>query len=325
MMHASGNIGRLHLGLPAVRRSCQYGMKPVYHRRVPSLIVLTEVRIESNGVPVVDSMSLSSKGDWILVLSGPRALFEAISGLRRSRRGEIQVSGMDPAVAAQQGVAATAPLDPPLPGRWTVREYISWSARLTGKGRGASNRCAARVIEQLHLGEVERRPLRSVPLLARRATVLAAAIATEASVLLVEDPFVGLSDACARTFGRTVTNAFAGARVAFFATRVALDSPVALAADEAIVIEGSHVAAQGPPAEIASAHKTVSLRVVGDTGRFERLLEEQGAKLLRPATSSGSGRLSVDLGTLKRVEVFRIARACDIALLEVRPLSSAFA
>src|SRR5579884_3038401 len=209
-------------------------------------------------------MSLACGGDRVLVLGAARALFEAAAGLRPTARGELRVEGLPPAAAVRGGVAAGAPLDPPVPGDWTVRRYVLWSARLAGHARQAAEALAEDAIARVKLGEAaaEGRLGPSAPAV-RRATVLAAALATGARTLLVEDPSTGLDDV-ARPFAHVVAHALRDRRVVFFAGRIPLDSPIALAADEAVVVDGSHVAAQGPPAELAAAERTFVLCVGGD-------------------------------------------------------------
>jgi hypothetical protein len=113
-----------------------------------------------------------------------------------------------------------------------------------------------------------------------------------------------------------------------FAPRVALDSPIALAADEALVIDGSRVAAQGAPAEIAAAESAFVLRIGGDARAFVSAAEAEGARLLAGGDAHLDPRrdcITIELGALRALDVLRIAASSNAVVLELRPLSRAFA
>jgi ABC-type multidrug transport system ATPase subunit len=264
-------------------------------------------------------------GERVLVLGGARALFEAAAGLRSIARGELRVAGMAPRAAVRAGLVASAPLDPRMPPKWTVRQYATWSARLAGHARAGSEALAAEALARMDLSAWAKAELTSVGPVVRRATVLAAALATGASILLVEDPLVALPVEAGREYARVVVRALADRRTAFFAARLQLESPIALAADEAIVLAGSHISAQGAPAEIAANERAFALRVGGDVQAFADAVQARGARLLSPPGTSTPARLSVDLGTLAARDLLRIAAECDAVVIELRPLAHAFA
>ena len=107
--------------------------------------------MDVGGTSALDGLSLLSTGDRVLVLGASRALFEAAAGLRARARGELKVVDRDPLEAIQSGGAAGAPLDPPLPAVWTLREYVVWSARLAGHPRGTARDLADEAMERLKL------------------------------------------------------------------------------------------------------------------------------------------------------------------------------
>jgi ABC-2 type transport system ATP-binding protein len=284
--------------------------------------------VDVGGTSAVDGLSLSSAGDRVLVLGAARALFEAAAGLRASARGELRVAGEEPIDALRAGVAAGAPLDPPLPATWTVRQYVAWSARLAGHGRGTSRALADEAIERMKLGSYANTKLAAAAAAARRGTVIAAALATGAGVLLVEDPCAALPADGARAFARIVVRALSDRRMVVFAPRIALDSPIALAAEEAIVVDGSRVVAQGAPAEIAAGESAFVLRLGGDARAFVSAVEAQGGRLLATGDEPPDPRrdsIAIDLGALRTLDVLRIAAASNAVVLELRPLAGAFA
>jgi ABC-type multidrug transport system ATPase subunit len=289
------------------------------------LLAATSLRVDVHGVPAIDGLSVTSSGEHVLVLGAASALFEAAAGLRAAARGALRIEGKVPIEAVREGVAAGAPLDPPMPPRWTVGEYVTWSARLAGHSRRLAKDLAGDALSRMALGTTMRAKLGTAVLSVRRATVLAAALATGATTLLVEDPITGLPAESAPQFTRAMVRALAERRTIFFAGRVRLESPVALAADEAIVLFGSHVAAQGAPAEIAAGEHAFVLRMVGDVRAFAAALEAEGAHVLGGADGETPSRVSVDLGPLATRDLLRIAAASKAVVLELRPIALAFA
>jgi ABC-type multidrug transport system ATPase subunit len=311
-----------------VRATCQAFTVFAYHPDVQPLLASSSLRVDVGGTSAVDGLSLSSTGERVLVLGGARALFEAAAGLRGIARGELRVADQDPLEAIRAGALAGAPLDPPLPASWTVRQYVTWSGRLAGHPRRTATAMADDAIERMKLGSLSNGKLGAVALAARRGVVIAAALATGAGVLLLEDPIAALPAESARSFARIVARALADRRMVVFAPRVALDSPLALAAEEAIVIDGSRVAAQGAPAEIAAGESAFVLRIGGDARAFVSAVQARGARLLAAGDGARDPRcdsITIDLGELRTLDLLRIAASSNAVVLELRPLAWAFA
>jgi len=280
--------------------------------------------VDVAGLPAVDRLTFSSVGDHVLVLGAARALFEAAAGLRPTTRGDLRVRGLSPLDAVRSGEAASAPLDPPLPPGWTVLEYVTWSARLMGQGAG-SGVLADEAIEAMELETFRRAKLGSSSYHVRRAAVLAGALATGAKTLLVEDPLAGLSAEVSHSIARRLVAAMSGRRTALFAPRGALGSPVAVAADEAIVIDGPRIALQGAPVEVAGRAGLYVLRVAGDVAGFADAIRARGGTVQMPHDAPEAHRLSVQLGPLATRDLFRLADEAQAVVLELRPLGHAFA
>jgi ABC-type multidrug transport system ATPase subunit len=289
------------------------------------VLASSHLRIDVGGVPAIDGLTLTSAGDHILALGAARALFEAAAGLRPIAHGELVVEGRSPRDAVRAGVVACAPFDPPLPGTWTVAEYTTWSARLAGHARATALGLATDALARLQITSMAKTKLAGAPAPVRRATVLAAALATGAATLLVEDPVDGLPQETARLLARAVVRALDDRRTVTFAARVPLESPLALASDEAIVIDGSQVVAQGAPAEIAARERTVALRVYGDLEAFVRAVQTRGGRAVAAAGGASPAHVGVDLGPLAARDLFGIAAESDAVLVELRPLSRPFA
>ena len=96
------------------------------------LLVCEDLRVDAEGVPACDGLAFRTTGEHVLVLGAPRALFDAIIGVVPVARGALRVRGTVAVTATKNRTVAGAPLEPPLPPRWTLREYVVWSARLAG-------------------------------------------------------------------------------------------------------------------------------------------------------------------------------------------------
>ena len=293
---------------------------------MPALLAASSVRVDVAGIPALDGLSLETTGDRVLVVGAARALFEAAAGLRTPERGEILIEGMAPLAAVRAGIAAGAPLDPPMPPRWTVFQYASWSARLAGHARGdAGTGSRPMLLARMELSAMRNSKLGAAATAVRRATVVAAALATGAGTILLEDPLPGLPEESARAFARLVVKALADWRTAFFTARVILESPVALASDEAVVIDGSQVIAQSAPTTIATLERTLALRVSGDVDTFAREVQTKGGSVIITANAPRPAYVRVELGPLAPRDLLRIAQAAHAVVLELRPLGRAFA
>ena len=295
------------------------------HALPAPLLAAAGARIDVAGSPAIDGLTLATTGEHVLVLGAARALFEAAAGLRPVARGELVVDGAAPAIAVRSGRAACVPLDPPMPPAWTLLQYATWSARLAGHARAVAQAMAAEALDRLQLAAAARTKLAHAAPAMRRGAAVAAAMATGAPALLVDDPLSGLPDDAGRAFGRVLARALDGRRTVVFAARMPLESPLALVADEAVVVDGAAVAAQGAPAEIAAAGAALALRVHGDVAAFARGVEAGGGRALVAAGAPPPVPVRVELGPLAARDLLRIAAETEAIVVELRPLARAFA
>lgn len=285
------------------------------------LLSAEDVRVDVDGVPACDGLTFRTTSDRVLVLGAPRALALAASGVLPIARGRLAIRGEDAEAAARVRLAAGAALDPPLPPKWNAEEYVRWSARLAGLPKAEAFANAASAIERLKLTALARAALATLPPHARRGVVIAAAYATGAPVLVLEDPLTGLPEDAARSFARILVEALEDRAWVVFAARVPLTSPLALHAEEAVVASASRVEAQGPPAELAAAERRFSIRAHGTTDELVRRLAERGVKV-----EHDGARLVLDLAdALTTTELVTMFAAADVAILELVPVARALA
>jgi ABC-type multidrug transport system ATPase subunit len=284
------------------------------------VLQLERARIDVAGVPAIDGLSFTTTEQHVLVVGAARALFEAAAGLRHVAHGQVRLLGTPAGAAARSALVAAVPLDPPLPPRWAVRTYVIWSARLAGCGRSRARVMADEALAELGITRSAGVKLAVAETPLRRMTLLAAALATGATVLLLEDPTLNLPDEQARNLARIAARALARRSSVIFAPRMSLASPLSTAAEEAVVVAGSGVAGQGAPAEIASRQTEFTLEVHGGTDAFVSAVVERGGRV------SGRGpMLVVALGDALRVrDLLATATATGATVVAIRPLAQAF-
>ncbi|WP_394825226.1 hypothetical protein [Pendulispora albinea] len=286
----------------------------------PALLQAQNVRIDEHEAPAIDGLSLATQGHHVVVLGAPRALFEAASGMLDPARGELFLQGIPCRTALETGRVAGAPLDPPLPPKWTARRYIEWSARLAGGSGSRLRNHVDEAIASLELAPVAELPLDASPLAVRRATVIAAALATGAGVIVLEDPTLGLPEAAHRALSPILAGALRARPWLLFAARAPLDAPLCLEADEALVLLGAHVVAQGKPSELAARERTYAVHLAGDPTMFASLAMARGARV-----EAFGSELTLELGdSLTTRDLLELANEARSVIVELRPLARAF-
>ena len=290
------------------------------------LISAEGVRVDGdgrNGGPVVEGLTLATSGTNVAFVGAPCALFEAACGLRDVTAGTLRVCGLEPRAAARAAAIASAPADAAVPPRWTPLELALESARLAGHGRRDGERLARAAVRAMQLEGHARTRLGGADASVKRAALLAAAIATDAPTLVIEDFTPGLPDGAARALAKTFVAATKGRRWVLFAGHLALASPLGLEADEAVLFSGGRFACAGIPAEIATRERTFTVRTSAPSPAFADGLRERGAEV----ESDESGRaLTVTMPEgSSTLELLTLARAANVVVVELRPLSGAVA
>ncbi len=285
------------------------------------LLAATDLRLDEGASVVVEGLTFETQGEKVLVFGGSWPVLRAALRELAPRRGALLLGGHTPEHAARASTVAIAPLDPPLPPELTPRAYIAWSARLATTNAGLARKRAAEALGALGLEPVAGSPLGRCALAGRRATVVAAALATGAPALLVADPTAGLADDEARGFARILVKSLDNIRWALFAPRLALESPLALAADEALVLGASEVLAQGAPGDVAARERRFAMRVHGEAEAFAAALAARGF-----TTSGSPPRLFVELtGSQGTRDLFALALEHRAIIVELSPVAGALA
>ena len=269
-----------------------------------TLLYVDDVRIDVDGVPACEGLTLETTGSRAIVVGAPRVLFEAVTGLRPIARGTVLVNGAAPSPKT----CAAAPLDPPLPPKWKALEYVTWSARLAGHRNAKAS--ALEAINALKLDAYLKSPLLNLPAHARRAVVIAAAMATAAPVVAFEDPMSGLAEELATALGGAIVDAFAERLWLCFSSLPRPTSPLAQHADDVLVAEGA-------TSFIRSTSTRFVARIHGDPALLGARLAARGV-----AVEVRGSRMIFDLGgTVSTAELFAMSVEASATIVELHPLS----
>lgn len=262
-----------------------------------------------------DGLAFRTRGQRVLVLGAPRTLFDATVALLPIVRGTLLVGGALPIDAVRQGRLAGAFMNPPLPPRWTGRDYVAWSARLSGLRKSDASKAAETALALVQLGPFAKTELARLVPHARRATTVAAALATGAEIIALEDPLGGLPEDVATAYGNVLVDALRARSWIAFAPRVPRASPLALACDEVIIASSTELEMQGSPDEIATSTKCFRARILGSISAIAPLLESRGARV-----EERGAHLFFDLGEeMTTTELMTVCANADVAILELVP------
>ncbi|MFT3773898.1 MAG: ABC transporter ATP-binding protein [Minicystis sp.] len=301
------------------------------------LLAATEARIAVDGVTAVDRLTLATTGDHVLLAGDTRALFAAITGVPLAdptkpedeegelpgeayvAAGTLTLVGRSVGDRAHLAVMGAAPLDPPLPPRWTVEEYVTWGARLAGASRWTARDLAKAALSRVGLAPARRKRLDTLVRAERRVLLLAQAVVMGPEVLVAEAPLSGMEGAAAAFVMQALLAAGEGRRVLLSAARVdagSAEGALARGASHLVVLAGGEVAVEGPPGELFAAARVVSLTVRGNTEALRAELSARGIDL-----RGGPVRFSASLpaGATTR-EVLAAAAAARAPVVEMVPV-----
>lgn len=300
-----------------------------------TVISATDARIAVDGVTAIDRLTLETRGDHVLCAGDTRALFAAITGVPLAdpaAEGDEALAGEAYVVAGALALAGrsvvdrahvasmgAAPLDPPLPPRWTAEAYVAWGARLAGASAGTARELAQAALARVGLAGARRKALPSLALPERRALVLAQAIVTSPEVLVAEAPLSKLEGAAASFVTAALMAALEGRRALLSASRLDGASPegaLARGASHLVVLAGGEIAVEGPPGELFAAAKVVSLTVRSNVEPLRAELSARGIDL-----RGGPVRFAATLppGATAR-HILAAAAAARAAVVEMVPV-----
>lgn len=314
----------------------------------PPLLEARDARIAVDDVIAVERLTCAARGDRVLCAGDTQALFAALTGAPlhaargaassspvapRDRTGDVEppgearivagsiaLVGRNVASGAHRAVSGAAPLDPPLPPRWTAEAYVAWSARLGGASARAARDLAAVALARVGLAAARARVVQALALPERRALVLAGAIVLSPAVAVIEDPLAGLEGAAAAFVLSAVAAAAEGRGALVSATRLDLGGPAAVlarGASHVLVLSAGEVAFEGSFGDLAAGSRVYALAVRANIGPLRDELAARGIAL-----RGGPVRFSAALppGTTARDLILAATRA-RAPLIELSPIA----
>lgn len=292
-------------------------------------------RITVDGVIAIDHLTLETKGDHVVLAGDTRALLAAVTGVPLAdpastdeadppgeafvSAGRLALAGRDVSARAHLAVMGAAPLDPPIPPRWTAEEYVAWGARLAGERPGSARDLAHAALARVGLADARKRRVEAFARAERRALALAQAVVTGPEVLVAEAPLSGLEGSAARFVHAALLAAVEGRRALITAARLdaaGLEGALARGAGHLVVLSGGEIAVEGPPADLFAAARVLSITVRGDAEALRAELSARGIDL-----RGGPVRFAASLpvGATPR-QILLAAAAARAAVVEMVPV-----
>jgi ABC-2 type transport system ATP-binding protein len=301
---------------------------------VSEVLVAEEARVAVDGATAIDRLTLSTRGDHVLLGGDARALLAAItsvpladpeadedapSGEAYVAAGSLLLAGKSVAERAHVAVMGAAPLDPPMPAGWTAEAYVRWGARLAGAARGDAADLAGPALARVGMKEAARRRISALGKAERRVLALAQAIVTGPEVLVAEAPLAGLAGGEAALVMRALMAAIEGRKALVSAARLdagSAEGALARGASHLVVLAGGEVAVEGPPGELYAAARVLAITVHSNAEALREALAARGIAL-RGGPTRFSAALPEGCGAR---EVLAAAAAVRAAVVEVVPV-----
>jgi branched-chain amino acid transport system ATP-binding protein len=247
-----------------------------------SLLLAEKLTKRFGGLVAVDDASLTVQEGSITGLIGPNGagkttLFTLISGFETPSAGRVVFRGEDitgePAhLRAQRGIARTFQIVQPF-ASLTVAENVAVGAHLRHRARADALRAACEVARRVGLGGMLDQPASSLTVAGRKRLELARALATEPTLLLLDEVLAGLNPSEIRDM-IPVIRAIRESGVTILIVEHVMQAVMSLC-DRITVLAQGRVIAEGPPAAIARDSAVVEAYL--GHGAAARLQAREGA------------------------------------------------
>jgi ABC-type multidrug transport system ATPase subunit len=288
----------------------------------PATLELRDVAIRRAGSALLSALSLRTEAHCVGLVGDWEPLFQALTGRAQLASGSAQLMGCELSQALARGVIGFAPCDPPLPGSFSVLEYLRHAARLSHGSPARAVTDSQRVLSEYRLSELATRKLSRLAAFERRALAIACASLSAPPVLCLETPLCGLDAEPADYIARLCSEAAKRSRIIVSATFPSSPSPERALLDacqELCVLSRGAVVAQGTPHQIFAPSTRYLLSVSGaKAATFSEVLRAAGCRLSEPG---GLGRYLVELPESGTSDLLLdAALASELVVLELQPL-----
>jgi len=270
----------------------------------------------------VDDVSFAVDEGEIVGILGPNGAgktttIRMITGFLPPSTGEVTVAGRDlfrqPSKARRD--IGYLPENVALYPEMRVREYLAYRARLEGLGRGDARRAVDEAVERALLAEVREQIIGTLSKGYRQRVGLAAAILHSPSVLVLDEPTVGLDPKQIIAI-RELIRELGRSRTLLLSTHILPE--VELLCDRVLIFNRGRIAAAGTLAEL-SGRPTLRVGLRGAAEAAPVLAGLPGVTAVEEIATNGTATysLSVAEGADPREAVFRAAVAGGWVLTEL--------
>lgn len=283
-------------------------------------------------VAAVDGISFEVQEGEILGVLGPNGAGKSttlrmIVGLLQPTAGRVVVAGREVGGDSLEvrRLIGHLPEGAPLYGDMRVSAFLRFVAEAKGVPRADRDSAVERAIEECGLGAVRGRLIRHLSKGYRQRTGLAQAVLGDPSVLVLDEPTVGLDPQQVVEIRRLIRR-WAGRKTVILSTHILPE--VEVTCDRVIIVRRGRLRAIGTPAHLAAASAAggdLRLTVAGPAGEVRRCIESLPAVSRcesepSPDASTTRLRLRGQCGPTLRRDVLAACLERGWEVLELTPL-----
>lgn len=252
--------------------------------------------------------------------AGKTTTIRMITGFLPPTAGRVTVAGKDLVTAplAARRQLGYLPENVALYNEMRVEEYLGYRARLEGLPRGEVKGAVGSAIDRCLLADVRHQIIGTLSKGYRQRVGLATAILHKPSVLVLDEPTVGLDPKQIIAI-RELIRELGRERTLLLSTHILPE--VELLCDRVLIIDRGRIVAEGSPESLrAGSVGNAQLRVTvkdDPAGAAEALATLPGVIAARPGTGTGRYLLEVEGTADPREETFRLAVERGWVLLEL--------
>lgn len=237
----------------------------------PPVLSLRDVRhVYENGSEALQGISLDvARGERLALLgpngAGKSTLLKIVVGSLSPTAGTVGVLGEDVGARPLAERARQVGFVPQNPSRLLFEETVADEIRFTRRAHGLPETDPAPLLARLRLGHRARAHPRDLSVGERQRVALAAILAAEPEVLLLDEPTRGLDAGSKEVLRKILWEISRRDRVTVVVATHDVELAVRLA-QRAVVLEAGRIAADGPAREVMTASDTFAPQIARLTG-----------------------------------------------------------